>query len=65
MWGPDSGGEPNCNPIGVEVFRVPDETLADWTPAQPAAYRGAHELRHGLRWPAEHPPFNEAVPVDG
>jgi uncharacterized protein len=63
MWGPDAGAEPNCNPIGVEVFRVPDEVLSDWQPAQAAAYRGMGELRHGLRGPAEHPPFTAAVPI--
>jgi len=65
MWGPEAGGEPSCNPIGVEVFRLPDDVLSDWSPAQPAAYRGAAELRHGLRGPAEHPPLTEAVRVDG
>ena len=62
VWGPGSGGEPNCNPIGVEVFRLPDGALAGWEPAQPSAYRGAGELRHGLRGPAERPPLNEAAP---
>jgi uncharacterized protein YcgI (DUF1989 family) len=65
MWGPGSGREPNCNPIGVEVFALPDDVLADWRPAEPAAYRGAGELRHGLRGPSEHPPVTEAVPVEG
>ena len=64
MWGPDAGAEPVCNPIGVEVFRVPDEVLVDWEPARPAAYRGMGQLRHGLRGPAEHPPFTAAVEVD-
>ena len=64
VWGPGSGGEPNCNPIGVEVFSVPADVLEGWAPARPAAYRGAGALRHGLRAPAEHPPLNEAVPVD-
>jgi hypothetical protein len=61
MWGPGSGAEPPCNPIGVEVFRVPDDVLTDWHPPEPAAYRGAGELRHGLSGPAEHPPLTEAV----
>jgi uncharacterized protein YcgI (DUF1989 family) len=65
MWGPGSGREPNCNPIGVEVVALPDDVLADWRPAEPAAYRGAGELRHGLRGPSEHPPVTEAVPVEG
>jgi uncharacterized protein YcgI (DUF1989 family) len=64
MWGPDSGAEPHCNPIGVEVFSVPEDVLAGWSPPRPAAYRGAGELRHGLRGPAEHPPYTAAVPVD-
>jgi uncharacterized protein YcgI (DUF1989 family) len=61
IWGPGSGAEPRCHPIGVEVFRVPDEVLADWHPPERAAYRGAGELRHGLSEPAEHPPLTEAV----
>jgi uncharacterized protein len=56
LWGPGSGAEPNCNPIGVEVFRVPERLLEGWEPSEPAGYRGGH----GLRPPAEHPPFNEA-----
>lgn len=64
VWGPGSGAEPNCNPIGVEVYRVPDELLAGWSPPARAAYRGADELRHGLRRPAARPPLNEAVPAD-
>ena len=56
LWGPGAGGEPNCNPIGVEVFRVPERLLEGWVPPEPGGYRG----RHGLRPPAEHPPFNEA-----
>jgi hypothetical protein len=46
------------------VLRVPGDALEGWTPPPPAAYRGAGDLRHGLRWPGEHPPLNEAVPVD-
>jgi len=65
LWGPDSGAEPICHPIGVEVFRVPDELLGAWEPPQRAAYRGAGELRHGLRGPAAHPPLTDAVPGDG
>jgi uncharacterized protein YcgI (DUF1989 family) len=65
VWGPGSGGEPNCNPIGVEVFRLPDDALEGWKPAERSAYRGAGELRHGLRGPTERPPLNEAVKAGG
>jgi uncharacterized protein YcgI (DUF1989 family) len=60
VWGPGSGGEPNCNPIKVEVFQLEDELLRDWSSPRPASYGGARELRHGLRPPAAHPPLNEA-----
>jgi uncharacterized protein YcgI (DUF1989 family) len=65
LWGPDSGAEPNCNPIGVEVFRVPGDLLEGWEPPRRADYRGAGELRHGLRGPTAHPPLTDAVPADG
>lgn len=61
LWGPDSGAEPNCNPIRVEVLAVPGEALAGWSPAEPAAYRGARDLPHGLRPPQPGPPLTDAV----
>jgi uncharacterized protein YcgI (DUF1989 family) len=64
LWGPGSGGEPPCHPIRVEVLRVPDDALTEWRPAQPAAYRGARDLPHGLRPPGSHPPLTEAVRVE-
>jgi hypothetical protein len=63
VWGPGSGGEPNCNPIKVEILRVADHLLEGWTPPRPASYRGATDLRHGLRSPAERPSLDQAVPV--
>jgi uncharacterized protein len=65
LWGPGSGGEPNCHPIGVEVFAVPADALAGWTPAQPVDYRGAHGVRHGFQAPAEHPPLTAATQDQG
>jgi uncharacterized protein len=65
LWGPGSGAEPNCNPIGVDVFAVPADLLADWTPAQPVDYRGAHGVRHGFQAPAEHPPLTAAIRDEG
>jgi uncharacterized protein len=65
LWGPESGAEPNCNPIGVEVFSLPDEALAGWTSPAAAGYSGATGLRHGLQPPATHPPLTEAVKVGG
>jgi uncharacterized protein YcgI (DUF1989 family) len=61
LWGPGSGAEPPCHPIRVEVLRVPDDALAEWEPARPAAYHGAQDLPHGLRPAASHPPLTEAV----
>jgi uncharacterized protein YcgI (DUF1989 family) len=61
LWGPESGAEPPCNPIKVGVFSVPDELLDGWSAPLAAGYRGAHDLRHGLRLPASHPPLTEAV----
>jgi hypothetical protein len=40
------------------------DVLSELEPPRRAAYQGMRELRHGLRWPAEHPPFTAAVPVD-
>jgi len=57
LWGPGSDAEPNCNPIGVEILRVPDPVLADFAPSRPVDYRGAGGLRHGLRAPDDHPPL--------
>jgi uncharacterized protein YcgI (DUF1989 family) len=59
IWGPGSGARPNCNPIRVEVFHLPDDLLAGWTPPARAAYRGAADLDS----PPSHPPLDEAVPV--
>jgi uncharacterized protein YcgI (DUF1989 family) len=64
VWGPGSGAEPNCNPIKVEVFGLPEDLLEGWAPAERATYRGAAELRHGLRRPATAPPLNEARPIE-
>ncbi len=45
LWGPDAGDPlPTCKPLGVEIYRLPDALLADWTPPSPAAYRGQHGL---------------------
>lgn len=60
LWGPGSDAEPNCNPIGIEVWRVPEDVLGGWAPSERSDYRGASGLRHGLRAPAAHPPLTEA-----
>jgi uncharacterized protein len=62
VWGPQAGAAP-CHPIRVEVFGVPDKLLEGWSSPQPVAYRGASDLRHGLRSPQRHPPLSEAAPV--
>jgi hypothetical protein len=64
LWGEDAGEEPHCNPIRVQVFRLPDALLEGWEPPQPSAYRGAGGLRHGLRAPAERPPLTAALAVE-
>jgi uncharacterized protein YcgI (DUF1989 family) len=48
LWGPDAAGEPSCNPIGVEVFRLPPGRLTGWRPAERSTYQGAAGMRHGL-----------------
>jgi uncharacterized protein len=63
LWGPDSGAEPICNPIGVEVFRIDADGLRGWQPPAAAAYRGAGRRRHGLADPTVRPPLTAAVRV--
>ena len=63
LWGPGSGAEPPCHPIGVEVFAVDPALLDGWHASPRASYSGAHDLRHGLCAPAEHPPLTSAVTV--
>jgi uncharacterized protein len=60
MWGTDAGAEPICNPIKVEVFSLPEIELDGWQSPPVAQYKGAVDLRHGLRSPAEHPSFGSA-----
>lgn len=46
LWGPEAGDPlPTCKPLGVEIYRLPDALLADWTSPATAAYRGQHGLR--------------------
>lgn len=61
LWGKRAGAEPNCNPIKVEVFRVDPAVLDGWEPPSPVPYRGATDMRHGLRHPGSHPPLTEAT----
>jgi uncharacterized protein len=58
IWGPGSGAEPPCHPIGVEVFKLEQGALAGWTPPSTALRPGVDGFRHGLRGPAEHPGLN-------
>jgi uncharacterized protein YcgI (DUF1989 family) len=60
LWGPGAGAEPNCNPIGVEVFDLDPQLLTGWSPAQRATYAGADGARHGLHEPSNALPLNEA-----
>jgi uncharacterized protein YcgI (DUF1989 family) len=57
LWGPGAGAEPNCNPIGVEIFRLADGEPAGWQPPQRIVADGSGGLRHGLRDPEVHPPL--------
>jgi uncharacterized protein YcgI (DUF1989 family) len=66
LWGPDAGGEPNCNPIGVEVFVLEPALLEGWSPSRRAAYAGMVDGRHGLvAPPGPPPPLTAARPVGG
>lgn len=62
MWGPDAGPQTNCHPIGVEVLKLPDGALDGWSSPPSAGYRGANDLRHGLRPPAAHPMLRPTKP---
>ncbi len=59
LWGPDAGGQPNCNPIKVEVFRLDEGLLRGWYEPARASYQGSH----GLAAPKAHPPLTAAVPA--
>jgi uncharacterized protein YcgI (DUF1989 family) len=65
IWGPGSDGEPNCNPLHVQVFRPDAALLHGWSPSVRAKYRGAHGTRHGMVPPeGTPPPLNQRVAVD-
>lgn len=57
LWGPGSGAEPPCHPIGVEVYRLEPAALAGWSSPRTALRPGIDGLRHGLREPGSHPPL--------
>jgi uncharacterized protein YcgI (DUF1989 family) len=64
LWGPESGAEPNCNPILVEVFRLEPDLLRGWHPSTRSVYQGMKGSRHGLGEPeGVPPPLTKAVPV--
>lgn len=63
LWGPDAGAEPICHPIGVEIYALDPDTLSEWTPPKPAAYRGMEGDRHGLHPSPESPPLSRATTV--
>ena len=56
LWGDGSDAEPNCNPLHVQVFRLPAEALLGWRPAERAAYAGVNGTRHGFEQPHGTPP---------
>ncbi|HEY4334157.1 MAG TPA: urea carboxylase-associated family protein [Ilumatobacteraceae bacterium] len=56
LWGEGSDAEPNCNPLRVQVFRMPADVLVGWSAAQRASYSGVHGTRHGLAQPSGVPP---------
>ncbi len=46
LWGPDAGDPlPTCKPIGIEVYNVPSELLAGWSPPAPSDYAGFFGLK--------------------
>ena len=51
-----SDAEPNCNPLRVQVFDLPERALRNWRPAERAAYEGVHGTLHGLGAPQGVPP---------
>lgn len=66
LWGPESGAEPNCNPIQVDVFRLKPDLLQGWHPSSRSVYNGMKGSRHGLGAPeGVPPPLTQAVPVKG
>ncbi|MFN8589976.1 MAG: urea carboxylase-associated family protein [Thermomicrobiales bacterium] len=41
LWGPDAGDPlPTCKPIGIEVYDLPPDLLAGWSPPPPSDYAG-------------------------
>lgn len=56
LWGEGSDAEPNCNPLRVQVFDLPERALSNWQPAERAAYAGVHGTRHGFIAPQGVPP---------
>jgi uncharacterized protein len=60
IWGPESGGEPRCHPVRLDVFAVDPALLEGWTPPERARYTGMHGLGAPEGVP---PPLNEARPV--
>lgn len=45
LWGPDARDPLDvCRPLGVEVYRVAEELLEDWSPPERASYRNTHGM---------------------
>jgi hypothetical protein len=66
IWGPESGGEPVCHPVQLDVFGVDPVLLEGWKPPERVPYAGMDGSRHGLRTPeGVPPPLNEAAPAPG
>lgn len=63
IWGPGSGAEPNCNPIRIEVYKVADELLKDWSPSKPSSRPWVAD-EAPLDPGAPHEPLTESVPLD-
>jgi len=46
MWGPDAVDPLEvCRPLGIEIYRLPQELLEGWTEPQRAAYSGQHGMQ--------------------
>ncbi|MBU3007622.1 MULTISPECIES: urea carboxylase-associated family protein [Cobetia] len=47
LWGPDARDPlETCNPLGVEIYRLEGDVLADWESPKVAAYAGNHGRQH-------------------
>lgn len=63
IWGPGSDAEPNCNPIGIEVYKVAEDLLTDWSPSKPSSRPWVAD-EAPLDPKASHEPLTASVSLD-